>query len=97
MKCPDCKSQNIKKNGRIHNRKQKYQCNDCGRQFIENPTKKMIPKETWELVDKLLLEKIPIAGISRVTGISEPWLRKYINEKYENVPRKINTVKKKAE
>jgi len=57
----------------------------------------MIPKETWELVDKLLLEKIPIAGISRVTGISEPWLQKYINEKYENVPRKINTVKKKAE
>jgi len=94
MKCPDCKSQNIKKNGGIHNRKQKYRCNGCGRQFIENPTKKMILKETWELVDKLLLEKIPIAGISRVTGISEPWLRKYIDEKYENVILKIKTLKK---
>ena len=29
-----------------------------------------------------------------MTGISEPWLRKYINEKYKNVPRKIKTVKK---
>ncbi|QTA91067.1 Uncharacterized protein dnm_071320 [Desulfonema magnum] len=41
------------------------------------------------------MEKIPIAGISRVTGISEPWLQKYINEKYENIPRKIEITRKK--
>ena len=61
-----------------------------------NPTKKIISQETWDLVDKLLLEKIPIAGISRVTGISEPWLQKYINNKYENIEQKVNVVKKKA-
>jgi len=44
----------------------------------------------------MLLEKIPIAGISRVLDISEPWLQKYINEKYENIPQKIEIVKKKA-
>ncbi len=82
MHCPGCNSENIKKNGSIHNGKPKSMCNDCQRQFVENPQNKIIPKETWELVDKLLLEKIPIAGISRVTDISEPWLQKYINEKY---------------
>jgi insertion element IS1 protein InsB len=96
MNCPVCKSTNIIKNGTIHNGKQKYQCNDCKRQFVENPQNKIIPPKTWELVDKLLLEKIPIAGISRVTGISEPWLQRYINRKYENTPHEIGIVKKKG-
>lgn len=94
--CPRCNSKNIIKNGSIHNGKPKFMCSDCKRQFIENPTNRVIPDEKWESVDKLLLEKIPIAGISRVTGISEPWLQKYINEKYENVPQKIEITKKKA-
>jgi insertion element IS1 protein InsB len=96
MNCPECDSQNIIKNGSTHNGKPKFMCKDCGRQFVENPTKKIIPQETWDLVNKLLLEKIPIAGISRVTGISEPWLQKYINNKYENIAQKVNVVKKKA-
>jgi len=44
------------------------------------------------MVDKLLLEKIPIAGISRVTEISEPWLQQYINQKYEYVPQQKYSV-----
>jgi insertion element IS1 protein InsB len=94
MKCPTCNSGNIKKNGSIHNKKQKFQCKDCGRQFIENPTKKYIAQKQWELVDKLLLEKIPIAGISRVTGISETWLQQYINNKYEGISKVIDIKKK---
>ena len=96
LQCPKCCSENIVKNGSVHTGKQKFMCKDCNRQFIENPTKKVISDETWELVDKLLLEKIPIAGISRVTGISEQWLQKYINEKYENIPKKIEIVEKKG-
>jgi len=96
MKCPDCNSSSIIKNGTIHNGKQKYQCNKCRRQFVENPQNKRIPKETWDLVDKLLLERIPIAGISRVTNISEPWLQQYINKKYEAIPQTIDLVKKKG-
>ena len=72
-------------------------CKECKRQFVNNPKNKIIPKQTWELVDKLLLEKIPISGIARVTGISEVWLQKYINKKYENIPKKIEVSKKKAD
>lgn len=96
MECPVCNSTNIIKNGSIHNGKQKYRCKDCGRQFIENPTNKRIPQSLWDIVDKLLSEKIPIAGISRVTGISEPWLQQYINKKYEDIDKKIDIVKKKG-
>jgi len=35
------------------------------RQFVENPENKRIAPEIWDLVDKLLLEKISIAGIAR--------------------------------
>jgi transposase-like protein len=97
LNCPKCDSQATIKNGSIHNGKPKFMCNDCGRQFVENPTKKIISQETWDLVDKLLLEKIPIAGISRVTGISEPWLQEYINNKYDNIDKKVDVVKKKED
>jgi len=29
------------------------------------------------------LEKILLAGIARVVGVSEPWLQSYVNEKYQ--------------
>jgi len=56
----------------------------------------MIPQETWNLVDKLLLEKISSAGISRAAGISEVWIQNYINKKYEDVPERTEDVFKKA-
>ena len=96
LKCPKCKSGAIKKYGIISTGKQRYCCKDCSAQFVENPENKLIPKETWNLVDKLLLEKIPIAGISRVTGISEVWLQKYVNEKYDSVKKEFEEpIKKK--
>ena len=64
------------------------------RQFVENPPNKRIPQQLWDMVDKFLLEKIPIAGISRVTEISEPWLQQYINQKYEHVPQQIDISKR---
>jgi len=75
-------------------RKQKYVCKDCGRQFVENPQNKRIQQQLWDMVDKLLLEKIPIAGISTGTEISEPWLQQHINRKYEHVPQQIDISKK---
>lgn len=74
--CPSCGSQHTVKNGRIHNKKPKYQCQNCGRQFVENSTKKVIDTGTKELIDRLLLEKIPLAGIARVTQVSETWRSK---------------------
>ena len=87
--CPDCGSNNCVKNGSIHNGKPKNQCNSCGRQFVDDPENVPISEETKELIDKLLLEKIPLAGIVRVTGVSERWLQNYVNEKYETIPKQL--------
>ncbi len=88
--CPRCHSHHTVKNGRIHNKKPKFQCQDCQRQFVENSTKKVIDPETKELIDRLLLEKIPLAGIARAVQVSSTWLQEYVNDKYTHVNRQVN-------
>jgi transposase-like protein len=97
LDCPSCKSEKIVKNGKIHNGKQNFKCRDCGRQFVQDPQNKIISQKTKNLIDKLLLEKIPLAGIARVTEVSEPWLQTYVNAKYESIPQEVEIrTKKKA-
>lgn len=69
LTCPNCHSQNVVKNGRIHNGKQNHKCKTCGRQFVEDPQQKRIDSSTKGLIDKLLLEKISLAGIARVCDV----------------------------
>ena len=61
--CPTCSSAQTVKNGRIHNGKQRFLCRECGRQFVEQPSKRVIDAATRELIDRLLLERISLAGI----------------------------------
>ena len=95
--CPQCNSENVVKNGFIHNGKQNHLCNDCGRQFVEAPQNKVISPETKGLIDKLLLEKIPLAGIARVADVSEVWLQGYVNKKYAQEPRHAKVRAKKKD
>ena len=92
--CPNCGSQHTVKNGSIHNQKPKYQCQNGHWQFIENPTNKVINKDTIELIDRLLLEKIPLAGIARAALVSETWLQKYVNNKYTHIPQEVKVSEK---
>jgi AraC-like DNA-binding protein len=60
-----------------------------------NPTKKVIGQDTRELIDKLLLERLSLAGIARVAGVSEQWLQTYVNAKYEATPKTVQLCAKK--
>ena len=93
MICPSCHSSEVVKNGTIHTGKPKFACKDCGRQFVEKPENK-IAQEKKDLIDKLLLERIPLAGIARVAGVSERWLQGDVNRKYKAVPRQVDIQKK---
>ncbi len=46
MLCPVCGSENVVKNGTVHNGKPKVMCKDCGRQSAGNPENKNISQET---------------------------------------------------
>jgi IS1 family transposase len=83
------------KNGTTRRGKQNYKCRDCGRQFVENPQWKRREPDSTTMIDRLLLEKIPLAGIARVLKLSESWLQQYVNRCYEVVPRQVQVVPKR--
>ena len=95
MQCPRCQSKRLIKNGYIHTGKPKWMCKDCKRQFVLDPQWRRVSNETKALIDKLLLEKISLAGIARVVGVSEPWLQSYVNAKYAATPRTVQVSAKK--
>ncbi len=87
--CPNCQSTRIVKNGKIHNGKQNHKCRDCGRQFVQDPQQRRIDEATKALIERLLLEKLSLAGIARVAQVSEGWLQEYVNGKYNRIERQV--------
>lgn len=89
-KCEHCGSENTIKNGHTEYGKQNHMCKSCSRQFVIGGQNWFISEQTKDLIDKLLLERIALAGIVRVTGVSEAWLLSYIKTKYEELPDDLN-------
>lgn len=87
--CPNCGSDDIMKNGTTRRGKQNHKCRDCGRQFVEDPQWKPIDPDRKAMVDCLLLEKIPLAGIARVMNLSQDWLQRYVNRCYAQVRQQV--------
>lgn len=87
--CPICQSKDVVKNGRTRHGKQNYKCRDCGRQFVAAPQWRTISEETKGIIDRLLLEKLLLAGIARALQISELWVQQYVNQKYNQVGREV--------
>ena len=98
MNCPKCNSEYILKKARTRSGKQNFKCRDCGRQFVMTPRHQPISLATKELIERLLLKKISLAGIVRASGVSERWLQYYVNKKLGAVKREleVNTVHLRA-
>jgi insertion element IS1 protein InsB len=65
LHCPQCGLSHIKRNGYTHFGKQNYRCKDCDRQFVEDSQR--IGEEVKDLIKVLLLERLSLRGICRVT------------------------------
>ena len=90
MTCPRCHSNTVVKNGiRPLTGRQQYRCQDCQRQFVANPKKPRVSPWQKTMIGRLLLERIPLAGIARVVEVSERWLQTYVNRIYQRVPRRV--------
>ena len=95
MHCPYCFSIDLVKNGCNGAGTPKFKCKACARQFVEAPKTRRVSEQDKRLIDKLLLERLPLAGIARVAGVSGTWLQHYVNAKYAAVPRTVRVVPKK--
>ena len=94
MNCPYCQSAHVVKKGSNSVGTPKFLCCDCKRQFVANAKKKPISNETKQVIDRLLLERISLAGIARVTGFCEAWLQGYVNNLYASTPRVVELLEK---
>ena len=90
MTCSHCQSAHTKKNGHTHYGKQNYFCHNCQRQFVEEGQEWFVDEADKRLINKLLLERISLAGICRACGVSQQWLLTYIKKLYENLPDDLN-------
>lgn len=79
--CLGCQSGLIKKNGHIHTGRQRYKYLDCCRQFALNPLSFPVSPDKISLIEKLLLERLSLAGIARVVGVAESWLQGFVHKK----------------
>ena len=70
MDCPHCHSKNTKRNGHTSYGKQNYQCTECKRQFVEGGQYWYVSDSDKVIIDRLLLERISLAGICRVCDVS---------------------------
>jgi insertion element IS1 protein InsB len=84
LRCPQCGLSHTKKNGHTHYRKQNYRCLRCGRQFVSDSQR--VGDDTRALVKRLLLERVSLRGICRVTGLSLTWLLQFIATLYAQLP-----------
>jgi insertion element IS1 protein InsB len=84
LSCPRCGLSHTKRNGHTHYRKQNYRCLRCGRQFVSDS--QWVSDDTRALVGKLLLERLSLRAICRVTGLSLTWLLQFIATLYERLP-----------
>lgn len=94
--CPTCGSKQTVKNGHIHTGKQRFLCRSCGRQFVKDPANKVIDSQTRQLIDRLLLERLSMAGIARAGQVSEQWLQDYVNHKSTQIAAKAEVQPKKG-
>src|SRR5579864_7150290 len=78
--CPHCGSEELKRNGRAPNGKQKYRCRTCQRQSRENPTPHAYSEQRREEILRAYEERSSLQGLERTFGVSRTsvisWIKK---------------------
>ena len=84
--CPSCASRHIVKNGTTPNRKQKYLCKGCRRQFIRDYTYQGCRPDIRRLIVPMTLNGSGIRDIRRVLEVSINTVLKVIREQASLTP-----------
>ena len=85
MKCPQCHSSHLRKDG--HSRgKQRWKCKDCGRICLETHETKGYHPQVKAMCLKMYLNGMGFRGIERITGIHHTTIMNWVKESAEELP-----------
>src|SRR4051812_12879210 len=84
--CPNCASRHVVKNGTTRNRKQKYLCRNCHRQFIRDYTSQGCRVEIRSLIVPMTLNGSGVRDITRVLRVCINTVLKVIREQASRAP-----------
>ncbi len=80
--CPRCHGTHVVRNGTLRSGSPQLLCRDCGRRFVAEPKKVPVSEPRKDLIGRLLLERMSLRAIARVTGVSRSWLQNFVNSLY---------------
>jgi transposase-like protein len=78
--CYHCDSENIVKNGKAPNGKQKCLCRDCGRQSREDPASNAYAPERREEILSAYQERSSLGALSRTFGVSRNTVTRWLEK-----------------
>ncbi len=79
VECYHCGSEQLVKNGKAPNGKQKYQCRACGKASRENPDFGYSEARKEEVI-KAYQERSSMRGVARTFGMSRNTLTKWLKK-----------------
>jgi insertion element IS1 protein InsB len=85
VKCPRCQSSNVRKDGH-QNRKQRWECKDCGRIFRDSYSTKGYHPQVKRICLNMYLNGMGFRAIERVTGINHTTIINWVKESGEELP-----------
>ena len=79
VRCPQCASPNLVKNGRTSTGQQKYHCKDC-RRYGTLETQDAKRQQQRRMIEQLHTERVSQRGIARITGLSRTTIIKWLKK-----------------
>jgi transposase-like protein len=80
LKCQHCGSENIVRNGKTQNGKQRYFCHHCRHRSRDNPQPNGYPEPERETILRAYHERSSLRGLTRTFGVARntvsSWLKK---------------------
>lgn len=93
--CPRCRSTQVVRNGRLRSGSPQLLCGRCGRRFVERPKTRPVTDAERAEVRRMLLERVGLRAIARITGRSRSWVQAQANALYrEETPHDPGPLKK---
>ena len=84
LKCYHCQNENLVRNGKTNNGKQRYLCNDCGKMSRDNPQPNgYLPAEREQIL-AAYQERSSLRGLTRTFGVSRNTVSGWLKKKEEN-------------